>query len=126
MPNMNKREDLEKRIKDYALQVIALLRKLPKTEENRIFTHQIIRSVTSIGANYAEAQYAHTRLEFLHTLNICRKEANETFYWLQLFAATNLVFKAELNMLLDEGQQILKIFITGVKTAKSNTPSSKS
>lgn len=73
-------KDFEDRIEKFVLTVILLIRTLPKSEENLIFIKQIIRSVSSIGANYAEAIYAHTRQDFLHIINICRKETNETIY----------------------------------------------
>lgn len=77
-------EELAKRIKDFILQVLLIVRKLPQTEQNKMFCKQLIRSVSSIGANYSEAIYAHTKLDFLHIVNICRKETNETLFWLDL------------------------------------------
>lgn len=113
-----KTKDLEERLKNFALRVIKLVKSLPKSEENRIFGHQVIRSATSIGANYAEAIYSHTKLDFLHTINLSRKETNETLYWLEMIVTVNPNFAGRVDSLLDENKQLLKIFISSVKTAK--------
>lgn len=119
MPQVNgQKEELEIRLKEFCFQIIQLIKSLPKTEENIVFGKQIIRSSSSIGANYAEAVYGQTRQEFLHCLNICRKETNETLYWLDMISRTNPNFAININLLLDENKQILKIFISSVKTTR--------
>ena len=119
MPQVNgQREELEIRLKEFCFQVIQLIKSLPKTEENIVFGKQIIRSSSSIGANYAEAVYGQTKQEFLHCLNICRKETNETLYWLDMISRTNPKLAININPLLDENKQILKIFISSVKTTR--------
>ena len=123
--DMSKAEELEERLKNNSLKVLGMIKKLPKTQENRIYGHQLIRSSSSIGANYAEARYAHSMQDFIHTLNICRREANESLYWLGMVLATNPHFKNEILDLIDEGRQILKIFISSVKTAKENKKNDK-
>ena len=122
---MSKAEELEERLKNYSLKTLGMIKKLPRTEENRIYGHQLIRSSSSIGANYAEARYAHSKQDFIHTLNIWRREANESLYWLSMVLATNPHFKNEVLDLIDEGRQILKIFISSVKTAKENKKNDK-
>lgn len=112
--------ELEKRLKSFTLRVLLLVKSLPKTEENRIYGHQVIRSSSSIGANYAEAIYAHSRQDFLHTVNISRKESNETLYWLGMIFETNPDFQTRMTDLIDENKQILKIFISSVKTMREN------
>ncbi len=112
------KEELEIRLKEFCFQVIQLIKSLPKTEENIVFGKQIIRSSSSIGANYAEAIYGQTKQEFLHCLSICRKEANETLYWLDMILKTNPRFAENIISLLDENKQILKIFISSVKTTR--------
>lgn len=122
---MTKAEELEERLKNYSLRTLGMIKKLPRTEENRIYGHQLIRSSSSIGANYAEARYAHSMQDFIHTLNICRREANESLYWLGMILAINPHFSNEINDLINEGKQILKIFISSVKTAKNNKKNDK-
>lgn len=113
-------KELAERIKKFILDIIFLLRRLPKTQENIIFCKQLLRSSSSIGANYAEAIFAHTKQDFAHIINICRKESNETVYWLKLLYETNPDLKIELEKLADEGIQLLKIFISSIKTVKGN------
>jgi four helix bundle protein len=115
-----KSRELEKKIQLFVLDVLRVLHKRSKNEENTIFIKQLIRSVSSIGANYAEAIFAHTKQDFLHIMNICRKEANETVYWLMLLKETNTSFQNEIETRIDEGTQILRIFISSVRTAKEN------
>lgn len=116
----SKNEELKKRLIQLSLSVIKLFKTLPNTIENQIISKQAIRSSTSIGANYAEAVYAHTRVEFIHCMNICRKEAHETLYWLELLAEANINQKEEIKICAEEARSILKIFIASIKTAKSN------
>ncbi len=111
------KEELEIRLKEFCFQIIQLIKSLPKTEENIVFGKQIIRSSSSIG-NYAEAVYGQTRQEFLHCLSICRKETNETLYWLSMALKANPSFVKSIVPLLDENKQILKIFISSVKTTR--------
>jgi four helix bundle protein len=89
-----------------------LLGKLPKTSANLIIFHQIIRSGTSIGANYREACEAESAKDFVHKMSISKKEAKETLYWLELLIRTNLKFEGEINKLLDEVSEFIKIFST--------------
>lgn len=120
-----KHEELEKRLKVFALQVLKLVKSLPTTEENKIFGRQIIRSSSSIGANYAEAIYSHTKQDFAHYLNISRKETSETLYWLEMISSVNPTFSLKMTNLIDENKQLLKIFISSVKTTKENLKNEK-
>lgn len=114
---MHSKEELRKRLKEFGLETLKMVKSLPNSDENKIYGRQVIRSSSSIGANYAEATCAHTTPDFLHDINKCRKEANETLYWLEMIQAAN-INTAQINKLIDESRQILKIFISSVKTAK--------
>jgi four helix bundle protein len=115
-----KQKQLENRLENFAINVTKLLRTLPKTSENRIYSHQVIRSSSSIGANYTEATCAHTKKDFIHDVNKARKEAKETLYWLNLISRINLQFKLRMGNLIDESEQIVKIFQSSVSTAKNS------
>lgn len=117
---MKKSEELKNRLIDFTFDVLKLLRKLPKTTENIIFFKQLIRSASSIGANYSEAMFAHSRIEFIHCVNISRKEVSETIYWLEVLIRANPEFERDIEKLLTEAREILKIFISSIKTAKKN------
>lgn len=116
---------LKERLMDFSISVIVLTRNLPNTPENIIIVKQIIRSATSIGANYAEAFYAYSLIDFIHVINISRKETNETLYWLELLLRANPSKKELIAPILEEGTSILRIFIASVKTARTNLENKK-
>lgn len=115
---MTQRE-LEERLKKFSLDVLHVIKQLPLTEENKIYGKQVIRSSSSIGANYAEATCAHTKPDFLHDINKCRKEAKESVYWLTLIDESNSAFHSRIKEVLNESDQIFRIFMSAVKTAKN-------
>lgn len=119
--NIEKQRELEVRLKNYALKVLKLINNLPRNKGNNIYGLQLIRSSSSVGANYAEATCAHTKPDFLHAINISRKEARESVYWLELLQTSNPAYNNSISPILDEGQQIFRIFMSSVKTAKNNT-----
>ncbi len=111
--------DLKKRTFLFSKNLIFLLGNIKQTPLNRNTISQCIRSGTSIGANYQEADSAESRRDFEHKLGICKKETQETEYWLQLLIETENI--SELKVLLDEVLQLRKIFITIIKNSKNNT-----
>ncbi len=110
--------EFRKKLIEFAIDIIKLTKSLPLTPENVIFINQIIRSATSIGANYSEAMFALTKLDFSHCLNICKKETNETLYWLEIIVRFNPKEKAKIQELQNRGNVFLKIFISSVKTSQ--------
>jgi four helix bundle protein len=118
---MKVKNELLERIIRFSLRVIAVTKKLPKTPENLVVIGQIIRSSSSIGANYSEAIFAQSRVEFAHILSICRKESSETVYWLMMISRCNPTLETEITELFNEGEELLKIFISSIKTTKKNT-----
>ena len=114
--------DLRNRTKAFALRVIKMFSALPKTEEARVLGKQVLRSGTSIGANYRESQRARSKPEFIAKIGDCLKELDETAYWLELLDESTIVPSAKLAALRDECDQLLAIFTTISKKAKS-TPS---
>ena len=102
--------DLEERTLRLGKEMIRLAQKLPKNTVNRRLVDQVIRSGTSVGANYREANETETKKDFKHRIMICRKEAKETNYWLKLATEANPEFSKEIGVLLDETMQLVKIF----------------
>lgn len=124
---MAKFDDVRSRVFTFALNIIKMCNTFPKTESNRVIIRQILRSATSIGANLEEAAGAHTRAEFLHCLNISKKEARETDYWLRLsFESNNIVVKNNMKHLLIESLEITKILTASVKNTSMNSRQVKS
>lgn len=105
----NKTYDLEERTLNFSKSAIKLSRALPKNIINLKLIDQFIRSATSIGANYREANETETKKDFRNRIRIARKEAKETIYWLKLIYEANSSFKEEIITLLDEANQLLKI-----------------
>jgi four helix bundle protein len=108
------------RTKSFALRVIRMFSALPKTEEARVLGKQVLRSGTSVGANYREAQRSRSKAEFIAKIGDCLKELDESAYWLELLADSGIVSAAKLAPLRDECDQLLAIFTTISKKAKSN------
>ncbi len=115
---MDKKE-LEKRTKKFALEVIRFVADLPKNKITDVLGYQFLKCVTSIGANYREANRAQSRQDFIHKIAIVEKEASETQYWLELFDASNIGDPESLSWLLQESAELLAIFTSIGKTAKS-------
>jgi four helix bundle protein len=102
--------DLEERLFAFSLRIIRLYQRLAKSSElGRIFGKQLLRSGTSIGANYQEAQGGQSRADFISKTSIALKEARETHYWLRLVVESNLLPSPMMASLLDESNQLKKI-----------------
>ncbi|MDO8686803.1 MAG: four helix bundle protein [Candidatus Berkelbacteria bacterium] len=101
----------------FGINIIKMTKLLTRSYENIVLIKQIIRSATSIGANIEEALGANSRKEFIHSMNIAKKEARETIYWLKLIRDTNINLKEKLEILLGENQEIINILTKIVKTS---------
>jgi len=111
-------QDLKARTKQFALRVLRLYRALPAGEEAKILGRQILRSGTSVGANYRAACRARSRAEFIAKLGIVLEEADETVFWLELLLEGGIVKHEKLDALLKEAQELTSIFVTSLCTAK--------
>ena len=105
-----KKYDLEERTLKFAINSRLFLKKLPKTISNIEDAKQYVRSSGSVGANYIEANESLSKKDFCFRIKICRKEAKESSYWLKIMKATNLEFEAEINILIQESDELKKIF----------------
>lgn len=111
--------DLEDRLVDFSVRIIRLAGALPKSRAGNHIAGQIIRSGTSPAPNYGEAQSAESQADFIHKMKVCLKELRETRVWLLMTAKANLVKPAsQLDLLIDENNQLISIFVTSIKTAK--------
>jgi four helix bundle protein len=113
MPN-----ELELRTKRFALAVIEFIGRVPKSKITDVLGHQLLKSGTSVGANYREAVRAQSRDDFIHRISICEKEVAETEYWLELFLESNVAPLASCAPLLAEIRELFAIFVGSGKTAK--------
>lgn len=110
--------DLKGRTKTFALKIIELYGSLPNNGACSVLGKQVLRSGTSVGANYHEAYRARSTAEFLAKMGDCRKELDETAYWLELLDEGQLIPKENLTFLLDETNQLLAIFTAIIKKKK--------
>src|SRR5947209_11811743 len=111
--------DLKARTKKFALRVMKLVDALPPTIQGRAIANQIIRSATSVGANYRAACRARSRAEFIAKLGIVLEEADEAVYWLELLLETGILDHKRLDPLLREANELTSIFVSSLRTAKS-------
>lgn len=110
--------DLVERTTEFGLRVVRMFVALPKTDEARVLGKQVLRSGTSVGANYREAQRARSKAEFVAKIGDCLKELDESDYWLDLLVRSQIVPAPKLAALQDETRQLLAIFTTISKNAK--------
>jgi four helix bundle protein len=111
-----KHEDLMFRTKAFALEVIRLCAALPNRPEGWVLGKQLLRSGTSIGANYREAQRSRSRPEFLSKIQIVQQEIEETVYWIELLSESGVGNGESLDALAGEVQQLRGIFIAIAKS----------
>jgi len=110
--------DLVERTTEFALRIVRMFVALPKTDEARVLGKQVLRSGTSVGANYREAQRARSQAEFISKIGDCLKELDETSYWLELLVRAENVPAPKFAALRQEADELLAIFTTISKKAK--------
>lgn len=110
--------DLKQRTQEFALRVIRMVRVLPKSQEGSVLGKQVLRSATSVGANYRSAQRGKSKADFISKLAISEEEADETCYWLELITAAELIPKDRMEPMLAEAKEITAILTAAGKTAK--------
>jgi len=117
---MEKKYDLEERLLDTATDTIRAVEKLNKTYAAQHVAKQLIRSATAPMALHAEARAAESKNDFVHKMKIAHKELRESFRWLKLIVRVSLLKDAApITPLIDETDQLIRIFHASIKTAKS-------
>lgn len=109
---------MKQRTKQFALSVIHLYRTLPATEEARIIGRQLLRSATSVAANYRAVCRARSTADFLSKLAIVLEEADETLFWLELLVDTGTSAPDKARLLMREANELVAIFVASLRTAK--------
>ena len=117
--------DLLDRTKAFALRIIALVDALPPTPAGRVIGNQILRSGTSVGANYRSCQRGKSRADFIAKLAIAEEEADESVYWLELLAEASILPSERLLPLLTEAREITAILTSSRIRAKQNLEKEK-
>ena len=111
-------EDLRQRTKRFALRVIHLYTRVRRDDAGSVLGRQMLRSGTSVGAQYREACRARSRAEFVSKLESATQELDETGYWLELLLESGIVDKGRLEDLVREVDELTAIFVASARTAK--------
>jgi four helix bundle protein len=116
---MEEKRDLKERTKDFALRIIRLYTSLPNKVEAQVIGKQILRSGTSVGAQYREAQHAKSDADFISKIEGSTQELEETLYWLELLEGAEIIGAPQLSSLKEETTELLAIFVSIAKKVKS-------
>jgi four helix bundle protein len=115
---MNEQE-FKDRTKKFALRVIKLVETLPRKQTAQVIGNQLLRSGTSVGANYRAACRAKSRLDVIHKLSIVEEEADESLFWMELLVEAELMRKAKLASLTAEADEIIAMIVSSIKTIRA-------
>ncbi|KKW26303.1 MAG: hypothetical protein VF00_C0012G0003 [candidate division Kazan bacterium GW2011_GWB1_52_7] len=118
MLKTDKSEDFYNRLYRFARDCAVAVRGLPRTLTNQTYSRQLVRSSSSIPANYIEAQEALGKKDFLYRLSVCRKESKETIQWVRLILDTNSGETAVFKRLLQESTEFVLIFGKSIGTVR--------
>jgi four helix bundle protein len=110
--------DLKNRTKDFALGIIRMFSTAPKTIEAQVLAKQLLRSGTSVGANYREAFRGRSKAEFIAKCGDSLRELEETAYWLELLVDANIMSPQALSSIRQECDELIAIFVTIVKRSR--------
>jgi len=113
--------DIHERIYDFVVRVIKLTNSVPNTSANSVIIPQLLRCVTSMGANDSEADGTLTKKDFIHCYTVVRKENKETIFWLRLIAATNAAIENKMEAVIQEGKEIAAIISTIINNTRNST-----
>ena len=112
--------DLRERTYQYARRVIRLFRALPKDDVAKVLGRQLLRSGTSVGANYREAARSRSKAEFISKLGDCLKEIDESDYWIALIQDESVLPAVKLRSIREETSALVAFFTSSLNTAKRN------
>jgi four helix bundle protein len=115
--------DLKARTKQFALRVMKMVDALPRTIQGRTIAKQIIRSATSVAANYRAACRARSRAEFIAKIGVVEEEADESCFWLELIIDSGLLTEERIRPLLSEAGELVAIMAASRKSAIGNRKS---
>jgi len=112
--------ELKERTFGFGLRIVRLVQSLPKVGSVDILGRQLLRSGTSVGANYRAATRARSRADFIAKLGIAEEECDETIYWMDMLIELKLISKHRTRELRSEAEQLLPIIVSSIKTARRN------
>jgi four helix bundle protein len=112
------KEELKQRTKQFALRVIRLIKALPRSKTGDVIGRQLLRSATSVGANYRAACRAKSTADFISKMGTVEEEADESLYWMELLIEAGLVKAERLKPLMQEADELVAITVSSINTAK--------
>ncbi len=118
--NGKRNYDLAERTSNFGAEIIVFTKTIKENNINRPIINQLVRSATSIGANYMEADCAESKRDFNHKIGICKKEAKETTHWLHMLATAEPIEKERCRKLWQEARELTLIFSAIVKRKYEN------
>jgi four helix bundle protein len=121
MSEFSNKYDLEERTAKFGAEIIKLCRSLSKDVITTPLISQIVRSATSIGANYMEANGASSKKDFVNKIFICKKEAQETKHWLRMLVVATPDYTDSIRILWKECQELTLIFQKIIQSSKNHT-----
>jgi len=124
MTNFEFAKEIQARTKAFALRVIRMFQKLPRTDLARVLEKQVLRSGTSVAANYRAACRSKSRADFISKLGTAVEEADETLFWLELLEESGVVPRAKLGPLKAESEELLRILSRSLITVKKGSRNS--
>ena len=116
-------ESLKERTKQFAIHAIRLCRALPKSSESTIISRQLLRSATSVGANYRAVCRARSDPDFISKLGVVLEEADESLFWIDLLVDIGVTSTDRTRALRAEANELVAIFVASLRTAKNSTKS---
>ena len=116
-----KHQEMRNRTKSFALRIVKMYCSLPKSVEAQVLGKQVLRSGTSVAANYREASRARSDAELIAKLGLVEQELDETLLWLELLVESGIMAEARLGALKEEADQLLRMTVSSIKTLKSRS-----
>jgi len=115
---LDRHEELKRRTEQFAIRIVKAYRRLPRAEEARVIGRQLLRSGTSVAANYRAAGRSRSRAEFVAKMGVVVEEADETVFWIELLIESGIVRREQAAGLLGDAGELLAIFAASQRTAK--------
>ena len=112
-------QEFKNRTKKLALRIISLVESLPNTKSAVVIGNQLLRSGTSVGANYRAACRAKSTADLIHKLSIVEEEGDESLYWMELLVAAKIVRETKLAVLMNDMDEVVSMVVASIKTLRS-------
>lgn len=117
-----KKNVLENKSLLFALRIINAYKYITQDKQEYILSKQLLRSGTSVGAMIKEAEFAESKMDFIHKLNVALKEANETGYWLMLLKGAEYISVSAYESIEEDCNELIRLLVSIIKTSRQNLP----